>query len=109
HVERWVWSGGVTYYWQDAWIQDRGGELCANPDCTTMSFTDPADVQAFQWWGDLIQKDHATLYDPCGDAQTGGPAAPFISGKAAMGSNGTFAIGQLDAAGTIDYGTAAPL
>ena len=109
HIERWGWNGGVTYYWQNAWIQDRGGELCANPDCTTMSFTDPADVAAFQWWVDLIQKDHATLYDPYGGSQTGVPGDPFISGKSAMGSNGTFAIGQLDAAGTIDYGMAAPL
>jgi ABC-type glycerol-3-phosphate transport system substrate-binding protein len=36
------------------------------------------------------------------------PGDPFISGKAAMGSNGTFAIGQLNAGGTIDYDIAPP-
>ena len=37
------------------------------------------------------------------------PGDPFLSGKAAMGSNGSFAIGQLNAAGTIDYDIVPPL
>jgi ABC-type glycerol-3-phosphate transport system substrate-binding protein len=37
------------------------------------------------------------------------PGDPFLAGKAAMGSNGTFAIGQLNAAATIDYDIVPPL
>ena len=44
-ITRWGWNGGVTYYWQDAPIEALGGELCANADCTTMSFTEPGDPQ----------------------------------------------------------------
>ena len=108
-IERWGWNGGVTYFWQNALIQGRGGELCATADCTTMSFTGGANLAAFEWWVGLVQDDHAALYDPYGGSQTGVPGDPFISGKAAMGSNGTFAIGQLNAAGTIDYDIVPPL
>jgi multiple sugar transport system substrate-binding protein len=107
-ITRWGWNGGVTYYWQDAAIEGLGGELCANPDCTTMSFTDPATRAAFDWWVGLVRDDHAGLADPYGGSQTGVPGDPFQSGKAAMGSNGSFAIGQLNAAGTIDYDVVQP-
>jgi multiple sugar transport system substrate-binding protein len=108
-IERWGWNGGVTYYWQDALIEGRGGELCPTADCTTMSFTGPANETAFDWWVGLVKDDHAALYDPYGGSQTGVPGDPFISGKAVMGSNGTFAIGQLNAGGTIDYDIVPPL
>jgi len=108
-IERWGWNGGVTYFWQDSFIQGRGGELCATADCTTMSFTGAANVAAFEWWVGLLHDDHAALYDPYGGSQTGVPGDPFLAGKAAMGSNGTFAIGQLNAAGTIDYDIVPPL
>jgi multiple sugar transport system substrate-binding protein len=108
-IARWGWNGGVTYYWQDAMVEARGGELCATPDCTTMSFTGPANLAAFDWWVGLVKDDHAAPYDPYGGSQTGVPGDPFQSGKAAMGSNGTFAIGQLNAAGTIDYDIVPPL
>ncbi len=107
-ITRWGWNGGVTYYWQDALIQGRGGELCATDDCTTMSFTGAANQAAFDWWVSLVKDDHAALYDPYGGSQTGVPGDPFISGKAAMGSNGSFAIGQLNAGGTIDYDIVPP-
>ena len=74
-----------------------------------MSFTGPANQAAFEWWVGLVKDDHAALYDPYGGSQTGVPGDPFISGKAAMGSNGSFAIGQLNAAGTIDYDIVPPL
>jgi multiple sugar transport system substrate-binding protein len=107
-ITRWGWNGGVTYYWQDAAIESLGGELCADADCTTMSFTDPATRRAFDWWVGLVRDDHAGLADPYGGSQTGVPGDPFLSGKAAMGSNGSFAIGQLNAAGTIDYDIVPP-
>jgi multiple sugar transport system substrate-binding protein len=107
-ITRWGWNGGVTYYWQDAAIEGLGGELCADADCTTMSFTDQATRKAFDWWVGLVRDDHAGLADPYGGSQTGLPGDPFLSGKAAMGSNGSFAIGQLNAAGTIDYDVVPP-
>ena len=74
-----------------------------------MDFTSAANQTAFEWWVRLVLDDHAGLSDPYGGSQTGVPGDPFISGKAAMGSNGTFAIGQLNAAGTIDYDIVPPL
>lgn len=108
-IARWGWNGGLTYYWQDALIEGLGGELCADADCTTMTFTSPADLTAFDWWVGLVRDDHAAPYDPYGGSQTGVPGDPFQSGKAAIGSNGTFAIGQLNAAKTIDYDIVPPL
>jgi multiple sugar transport system substrate-binding protein len=108
-IERWGWNGGISYYWQDSFVEARGGELCATDDCTTMTFTTPANATAFDWWVGLVHDDHAAPYDPYGGSQTGVPGDPFLSGKAAMGSNGTFAIGQLNAAGTIDYDIVPPL
>ena len=40
----------MTYYWQNALIKARGGELCAKDDCTLMTFTGPANLVAFEWW-----------------------------------------------------------
>jgi multiple sugar transport system substrate-binding protein len=108
-VERWGWNGGVTYFWQNPFIKALGGDLCANPDCTEMRFTGEANERAFEWWVTLVRDDGAALYDPYGGSQTGTPGDPFISGRAAMGSNGSFAIGQLNAAGTIDYDVIPPL
>ena len=108
-IELWGWNGGVTYFWQNALIRARGGNLCANADCTEMSFTGPANEAAFEWWVSLVRDDHAALYDPYGGSQTGVPGDPFIAGRAAMGSNGSFAIGQLLAAGSIDFGVVSPL
>ncbi|HXG27141.1 MAG TPA: extracellular solute-binding protein [Candidatus Binatia bacterium] len=108
-IERWGWNGGITYFWQRSFIRALGGELCANEDCTEMRFTGPANLEAFEWWVSLVRDDHAALYDPYGGSQTGVPGDPFIAGKAAMGSNGSFAIGQLDAAGRMDYDIVPPL
>ena len=108
-VERWGWNGGVTYFWQNPFIEALGGQLCANDDCTEMRFTGQANERAFEWWVTLVRDDGAAPYDPYGGSQTGVPGDPFISGRAAMGSNGSFAIGQLNAAGTIDYDVIPPL
>lgn len=108
-IQQWGWNGGITYFWQNPFIEARGGDLCANEDCTLMSFTGPANEAAFNWWVSLVRDDHAALYDPYGGSETGVEGDPFLSGKAAMGSNGTFAIGQLNAAGNIDYDVIPPL
>ena len=108
-IERWGWNGGITYFWQNAFVKARGGELCANADCTEMNFTSEANQEAFDWWVGLVRNDHAALYDPYGGSQTGVPGDPFLAGRAAMGSNGSFAIGQLNTADTVDYDIIPPL
>lgn len=108
-IEQWGWNGGITYFWQNAFIRARGGDLCANEDCTLMSFTGPENEAAFEWWVTLVRDDHAALYDPYGGSQTGVEGDPFLAGKAAMGSNGSFTIGQLNAAGSVDYDVIPPL
>lgn len=108
-IRQWGWNGGLTYFWQNEFVRARGGDLCVNEDCTEMSFTDPATVAAMDWWVSLVRDDHAALYDPYGGSQTGVPGDPFQSGAAAMGSNGYFAVGQLNAAATIDYDIIPPL
>jgi multiple sugar transport system substrate-binding protein len=107
-IVRWGWHGGLTYFWQNPAIQARGGDWCANEDCTLMDFTSPENVAAAEWWVSLVRDDHAALYDPYGGSQTGVPGDPFLNGKAAMAMNGTFAIGQLNSADTIDYDIAPP-
>ena len=108
-IRQWGWNGGLTYFWQNAFVEALGGELCANDDCTQMSFTDAPTASAIEWWVTLVRDDHAALYDPYGGSQTGVPGDPFLAGAAAMGSNGFFAIGQLNAAGTIAYDIVPPL
>jgi len=108
-IRQWGWNGGLTYFWQNEFVRALGGELCANPDCTEMSFTDPATAAAIEWWVSLVRDDHAAPYDPYGGSQTGVPGDPFLAGAAAMGSNGWFAVGQLNVAGTIDYDVVPPL
>lgn len=107
-IQQWGWNGGLTYFWQNEEIKALGGNLCANDDCTLMDFTSPTTSAAIEWWVSLVHNDHAGLYDPYGGSQTGVPGDPFIAGKAAMGSNGTFAIGQLNSAGNINYDIVPP-
>jgi multiple sugar transport system substrate-binding protein len=74
-----------------------------------MSFTAPETVDAVSWWASLVQDDHAALYDPYSGAQTGVPGDPFLAGKAAMGYNGFFAVGQLNSTGSFAYDIVQPL
>ncbi|MEZ4646070.1 MAG: sugar ABC transporter substrate-binding protein [Chloroflexota bacterium] len=108
-IVQWGWNGGLTFFWQRHLVRGFGGDFCANEDCTLMNFTAPETIAAAQWWADLTNQDHATLYDPYGGSQTGVPGDPFISGKAAMGYNGFFAVGQLNDAGNINYDVIQPL
>lgn len=108
-VEQWGWNGGFTFFWQRHLVRALGGELCSNEDCTLMRFTSPETLAAAEWWARLVNEDHAALHDPYGGSQTGVPGDPFIAGKAAMGYNGFFAVGQLNEAGSIDYDIVQPL
>jgi len=109
NIQQWGWNGGLTYFWQNEQVKALGGNLCANDDCTKMDFTSPSTSAAIEWWVDFVKQDHAALYDPYGGSQTGVQGDPFIAGKAAMGSNGTFAIGQLNSEGKVKYDILPPL
>jgi multiple sugar transport system substrate-binding protein len=108
-IVQWGWNGSLTFFWQRHLIQAFGADWCADADCTTFAATTPGVVRAAQWWADLVQVDHAGLHDPYSGGQTGVPGDPFISGSAAMGYNGFFAVGQLNEFGVIDYDVAQPL
>ena len=108
-IVQWGWNGSLTYYWQRHLVQAFGADWCADAACTTFDATDTDVVRAVQWWADLVQVDHAGLYDPYGGGQTGVPGDPFLAGAAAMGYNGFFAVGQLNAFGNIDYDVVQPL
>lgn len=107
-IVQWGWNNSPGYIWTNHFVQPFGGDYCANGDCTELQMTDPQVVEAFQWWADLVNKDHVAPYDPYSGAQTGVPGDPFIAGKAAMGFNGFFAIGQLAQQTAIDYDVAQP-
>jgi multiple sugar transport system substrate-binding protein len=107
-IEQWGWNGGVSNFWQRHLIQGLGGDLCENDDCTLMNFTSPDTITAMAWWASLVGDEKAALYDPYGGSQTGVPGDPFIAGKAAMGFNGFFAVGQLNDAGNIQYDIVQP-
>jgi multiple sugar transport system substrate-binding protein len=107
-IQQWGWNAGWTNLWQRHLVQAFGGELCVNDDCTLMTFTSPETMQAAEWWFSLATEDHATLSDPYGGSQTGVPGDPFIAGKAAMGYNGFFAVGQLNDASGINYDVVQP-
>lgn len=108
-IVQWGWNGSLTHFWQRHLVQAFGADWCADALCTTFSATDPGVVRAARWWADLVQVDHAGLYDPYSGAQTGVPGDRFLAGAAAMGYNGFFAVGQLNDFGTIDYDVAPPL
>lgn len=94
--------------WAHAFVEPWGGDFCADEDCTQVSMTDPEDLEALQYWHDLIVTNHAGLYDPYSGAQTGVPGDPFIAGRTALGYNGFFAIGVLNSSGQFPYGVRQP-
>lgn len=107
-IQQWGWNSGFAFFWQRDAIRALGGELCANDDCTLMTFTSPETLAAAGWWASLVNQEHAALYDPYGGSQTGVPGDPIVAGKAAMGATGFFVVGQLNGAGNIDYDVVQP-
>jgi multiple sugar transport system substrate-binding protein len=85
-----------------------GGDPCVNPECTEMDWTTAEVVDALEWWASLSAEDYAAPYDPYSGNQTGVPGDPFVAGLAAMGYNGFFAVGQLNATGEIQYDVVEP-
>lgn len=108
-IVQWGWGVTPASIWSRFLIQPLGGETCANEDCSVLRFSDPATLEALQWWADMAQQDHSAPYDPYGGSQTGVPGEPFVAGKAAMSSNGFFAVGQLNTQGSLPYDIAQPL
>ena len=66
-------------------------------------------MAAFEWWVSLVRDDHATLYDPYGGSQTGVPGDPSCRQGCDGLERQSFAIGQLNATGSIDYDIVPPL
>jgi multiple sugar transport system substrate-binding protein len=108
-IQQWGWNGGITNLWQRHLVRPFGADFCENDDCTLMNFTDPTTLEAVNWWASLVNQDHAAPYDPYGGSQTGIPGDPFTAGKAAIGYNGFFAVGQLNEIGNLDYDIVQPL
>jgi multiple sugar transport system substrate-binding protein len=108
-IKQWGWNGGISNYWQRHLVRPFGGDFCSNEDCTLMNFTSPPTLDAVEWWVSLVNQFYAAPYDPYSGSQTGTPGDPFISGNAAMGYNGFFAVGQLNEAGHLNYDIVQPL
>jgi multiple sugar transport system substrate-binding protein len=106
NIVQWGYSGhpGPMTIWATDFISPLGGDLCADEGCTYVSMTDPEDLEALQYWYDLVVVNHAAPQDVFGGSSTGVPGDPFVNGFCAMGASGYFLIGQINATGVFDFG-----
>lgn len=104
------WGLNVTpnNIWTNSYLSPWGGNTCIDETCTEVQFSSPEVVEALQWWATLSSVDHAAPYDPYSGNQTGVPGDPFTAGLAAMGFNGYFLVGQLNATGDMEYDVRQP-
>jgi multiple sugar transport system substrate-binding protein len=104
------WGLNVTppNIWSNSYLAPWGGDTCANEECTEVQFSSPEIIEALEWWASLSSEDYAAPYDPYSGNQTGVPGDPFAAGLAAMGFNGYFLVGQLNATGEIEYDVRQP-
>jgi multiple sugar transport system substrate-binding protein len=107
-IVQWGWNSSLTHLWMRHALQSLGADWCANDDCTVLDLTSPEVIAAASWWASLVQEEHAGLHDPYGGSQTGTPAEAVLAGKAAMGFNGYFAVGQHNESGKIAYDIVQP-
>lgn len=107
NVVQWGFNATPSNIWARHFLLPFGADPCANDDCTELNYSSPESIEALQWWADLAQSG-AAPYDPYSGNQTGVPGDPFSAGLAAMGYNGYFAIGQLNATGTMEYDIVQP-
>jgi multiple sugar transport system substrate-binding protein len=107
-IVQWGWNSSLDHLWRRHALQSLGADWCVNADCTVLDMTSPEVVAAASWWASLVQEEHAGLHDPYGGSQTGTPGDPVLAGKAAMGFNGYFAVGQLNDSGAIAYDIVQP-
>lgn len=95
---------GPMAIWANDFVVQLGGDLCADEACTTVSMTDPEDLEALQYWYELVVENHAAPEDVFGGSSTGVPGDPFVNGFSAMGRSGYFLIGQIAATGAFEFG-----
>jgi multiple sugar transport system substrate-binding protein len=107
NVVQWGFNLTPNNIWHRHLLLPFGADPCANEDCTEMQWESPEAIEAMQWWADLAAEGVAP-YDPYSGNQTGVPGDPFSAGLAAMGFNGFFLIGQLNATGAMEYDVVQP-
>jgi multiple sugar transport system substrate-binding protein len=101
NIVQWGYAGhpGPIGFWGNDFVRPWGGDFCANTDCTELSMTDPEELEALNFWYDLVVTNHAAPADVFGGASTGVPGDPFVGEFAAIGASGFFLIGQIAASG----------
>lgn len=110
NVVQWGWYGAFPGgIFSRNFLTTFGVDWCADADCMKLDLTSPKVLEAIQFWADMVQQDGSTLSDTFRGTQTGAPGDPFISGKAAMGMSGWFAIGQLNTQGSFAYDVVQPV
>lgn len=101
-VVQWGLSVTPNNIWTRHYILPFGADPCANEECSEMQFSSPEVQEALQFWADLAQAGVAP-YDPYTGNQTGVPGEGFQAGIAAIGINGFFLVGVLNATGELNY------
>lgn len=102
NVVQWGLSVTPNNIWTRHYLLPFGADPCANEDCTEMQFSSPEVQEALQFWADMAQAGVAP-YDPYSGNQTGVPGEGFQAGIAAIGINGFFLVGVLNATGELSY------
>lgn len=106
NIVQWGYSShpGPMPIWANDMLVPLGGDFCADEGCTYVSMTDPEDLEALQYWYDLVVVNHAAPEDVFGGSSTGVPGDCFVAGLCAIAPAGYFVIGQINAAGSFDFG-----
>jgi multiple sugar transport system substrate-binding protein len=107
-VTQWGFNVTPNNIWSRHYLLPFGADPCVNEDCTEVNFADPDVVETMEWWASLSRDDYAAPYDPYSGNQTGVPGDPFSAGLAAMGYNGFFLVGQLNATSAFEYDIVQP-
>jgi len=107
-IVQWGFNVTPNNIWSRHYLLPFGADPCANDDCTEVNFSDPAVVETMEWWASLSRDEYAAPYDPYSGNQTGVPGDPFSAGLAAIGYNGFFLVGQLNATDAFEYDIVQP-
>ena len=107
-VVQWGLNVTPSNIWARHFLLPFDADPCVNVDCTEVLFDTPEVIEALEWWTALPQEDYSAPYDPYSGNQTGVPGDPFSAGLAAMGYNGFFLVGQLNATDTMRYDVVQP-
>ena len=107
-ITQWGFNVTPNNIWSRHYLLPFGADPCVNEDCTEVNFASPEVVEAMEWWASLSRDDYAAPYDPYSGNQTGVPGDPFTAGLAAMGYNGFFLVGQLNATDSFEYDIVQP-